>query len=352
LAGFFIAQKEYRFMIISMVPHATQEQIDHVCDKIKSFGYSSHPIYGQERVVIGAIGSGKDKDRIIEVMESIPGVESVIPILQPFKLVGKELKKEKTLIKMDGFTIGGDQSVVMAGPCSVEYREQILTTAEKVKKAGAKVLRGGAFKPRTSPYDFQGLEEEGLKLLAEAREITGLKIITEIISPENIELVNEYTDIFQVGARNMQNFALLKRLGKVSKPVMLKRGMMSTLKEFLMSAEYIVSQGNPYVILCERGIRTFETYTRNTLDIAAVPALKQMSHLPVFVDPSHGTGKRSLIPPCANAAVAAGADGLIVEVHPNPEEAYSDGPQSLLPEEFERLMENVKKYLAVDGKYL
>ena len=339
-------------MIISMIPHATQEQIDHVCDKIKSFGYSAHPIYGQERVVIGAIGSGKDKDRIIEVMESVPGVESVIPILQPFKLVGKELKKEKTVIKMDGFTIGGDQFVVMAGPCSVEYREQILTTAEKVKKAGAKVLRGGAFKPRTSPYDFQGLEEEGLKLLAEAREITGLKIITEIISPENIELVNEYTDIFQVGARNMQNFALLKRLGKVSKPVMLKRGMMSTLKEFLMSAEYIVSQGNPHVILCERGIRTFETYTRNTLDIAAVPALKQMSHLPVFVDPSHGTGKRSLIPPCANAAVAAGADGLIIEVHPNPEEAYSDGPQSLLPEEFEKLMENVKKYLAVDGKYL
>ena len=339
-------------MIISMVPHAAKEQIDHVCDKIKSFGYTAHPIYGQERVVIGAIGSGKDKDRIIEVMESIPGVESVIPILQPFKLVGKELKKEKTLIKMDGFTIGGDQFVVMAGPCSVEFREQILTTAEKVKKAGAKVLRGGAFKPRTSPYDFQGLEEEGLKLLAEAREKTGLKIITEIISPENTELVNEYTDIFQVGARNMQNFALLKRLGKVSKPVMLKRGMMSTLKEFLMSAEYIVSQGNPNVILCERGIRTFETYTRNTLDIAAVPALKQMSHLPVFVDPSHGTGKRSLIAPCANAAVAVGADGLIIEVHPNPEEAYSDGPQSLLPEEFEHLMESVKKYLAVDGRYL
>ena len=339
-------------MIISMVPHAAQEQIDHVCDKIKSFGYTAHPIYGQERVVIGAIGSGKDKDRIIEVMESIPGVESVIPILQPFKLVGKELKKEKTLIKMDGFTIGGDQFVVMAGPCSVEFREQILNTAESVKKAGAKVLRGGAFKPRTSPYDFQGLEEEGLKLLAEAREKTGLKIITEIISPENADLVNEYTDIFQVGARNMQNFALLKRLGKVSKPVMLKRGMMSTLKEFLMSAEYIVSQGNPNVILCERGIRTFETYTRNTLDIAAVPALKQMSHLPVFVDPSHGTGKRSLIAPCANAAVAVGADGLIVEVHPNPEEAYSDGPQSLLPEEFEHMMGDVRKYLAVDGRYV
>lgn len=339
-------------MIISMVPHASKEQIQHVCEKIKSFGYSAHPIFGEERVVIGAIGDGRDKDRVISVMESVPGVESVIPILQPFKLVGKELKKQKTIIKMDGISIGGDQFIVMAGPCSVESREQILTTAEKVKAAGAKFLRGGAYKPRTSPYDFQGLEEEGLKLLAEAREKTGLKIVTEIITPENIDLVNEYTDIFQVGARNMQNFALLKRLGKVQKPVLLKRGMMSTLKELLMSAEYIVSQGNPNVILCERGIRTFETYTRNTLDISAVPALNQLSHLPVFVDPSHGTGKRSLIAPVSKAAVAVGADGLIVEVHPNPEEAYSDGPQSLLPEEFESLMAEVKKYLAVEGKYL
>ena len=339
-------------MIISMLPHASKEQVQHVCEKIKSFGYSAHPIFGEERVVIGAIGDGRDKDRVISVMESVPGVESVIPILQPFKLVGKELKKQKTIIKMDGITIGGDQFIVMAGPCSVEYREQILTTAEKVKAAGAKFLRGGAYKPRTSPYDFQGLEEEGLKLLAEAREKTGLKIVTEIITTENIDLVNEYTDIFQVGARNMQNFALLKRLGKVQKPVLLKRGMMSTLKECLMSAEYIVSQGNPNVILCERGIRTFETYTRNTLDISAVPALNQLSHLPVIVDPSHGTGKRSLIAPVSKAAVAVGADGLIVEVHPNPEEAYSDGQQSLLPEEFESLMEGVKKYLAVEGKYL
>jgi 3-deoxy-7-phosphoheptulonate synthase len=276
----------------------------------------------------------------------------VIPILQPFKLVGRELKKGKTIIKMDGLTIGGDQFVVMAGPCSVEFREQILTTAERVKAAGAKILRGGAYKPRTSPYDFQGLEEEGLKLLAEAREKTGLKIVTEIITTENIELVNEYTDIFQVGARNMQNFALLKRLGRMKKPVLLKRGMMSTLKELLMSAEYVVSQGNPDVILCERGIRTFETYTRNTLDIAAVPALKQLSHLPVIVDPSHGTGKRSLIPAVSKAAVAVGADGLIVEVHPNPEEAFSDGQQSLLPEEFNALMQGVKKYLDVEGKTL
>jgi 3-deoxy-7-phosphoheptulonate synthase len=234
----------------------------------------------------------------------------------------------------------------------VEYREQILTTAEKVKAAGAKILRGGAYKPRTSPYDFQGLEEEGLKLLAEARDKTGLKIVTEIITTENIELVNEYTDIFQVGARNMQNFALLKRLGRMKKPVLLKRGMMSTLKELLMSAEYVVSQGNPDVILCERGIRTFETYTRNTLDIAAVPALKQLSHLPVIVDPSHGTGKRSLISPVSRAAVAVGADGLIIEVHPNPEEAFSDGQQSLLPDEFSALMQGVKKYLDVEGKTL
>ncbi|HEU0004468.1 MAG TPA: 3-deoxy-7-phosphoheptulonate synthase, partial [Terriglobia bacterium] len=277
---------------------------------------------------------------------------SVIPILQPFKLVGRELKKGKTIIQMDGLTIGGDQFVVMAGPCSVEYREQILTTAEKVKAAGAKILRGGAYKPRTSPYDFQGLEEEGLKLLAEARDKTGLKIVTEIITPENIDLVNEYTDIFQVGARNMQNFALLKRLGRMKKPVLLKRGMMSTLKELLMSAEYVVSQGNPNVILCERGIRTFETYTRNTLDIAAVPALKQLSHLPVIVDPSHGTGKRNLIPPVSKAAVAVGADGLIIEVHPNPEEAFSDGQQSLLPEEFTALMQGIGKYLEVEGKRL
>jgi 3-deoxy-7-phosphoheptulonate synthase len=339
-------------MIISMSPHATKEQVEHVCDKIRSFGYSAHPIYGEERVVIGAVGDGREKDHVISVMESVPGVESVIPILQPFKLVGRELKKENTVVRMDGFTIGAEQFVVMAGPCSVESREQILSTAEKVKAAGARILRGGAFKPRTSPYDFQGLEEEGLKLLAEAREQTGLKIITEIITPENIELVNEYTDIFQVGARNMQNFALLKRLGRVSKPVLLKRGMMSTLKELLMSAEYIVSQGNPQVILCERGIRTFETYTRNTLDISAVPALKQLSHLPVIVDPSHGTGKRSLIAPVSKAAVAVGADGLMVEVHPNPEEAFSDGQQSLLPKEFGNLMEDVRKYLAVEGRFL
>ncbi|MEW5977754.1 MAG: 3-deoxy-7-phosphoheptulonate synthase [Acidobacteriota bacterium] len=339
-------------MIISMAPNTPKEQVEHVCDKIRSFGYTPHPIYGEERVVIGVVGDDRGKVHVAAVMESLPGVESVIPILQPFKLVGRELKKEKTVIKMDGFSIGADQFIVMAGPCSVEYREQILTTAERVKRAGARVLRGGAYKPRTSPYDFQGLEEEGLQLLAEAREKTGLKICTEIITSENIDLVNEYTDIFQVGARNMQNFALLKKLGKTKKPVLLKRGMMSTIKELLMSAEYIVSQGNPQVILCERGIRTFETYTRNTLDITAVPAIQQLSHLPIIVDPSHGTGKRSLIPPVSKAAVAVGADGLIVEVHPKPEEAYSDGQQSLLPDEFDELMTAIKKYLLVEGKSL
>ncbi|MYC80915.1 MAG: 3-deoxy-7-phosphoheptulonate synthase, partial [Acidobacteria bacterium] len=317
-------------MIISMIHRATSEQVEYVCDKIKSFGYAAHPIRGKERVVIGAVGDGKDKDRIISVMESVPGVESVIPIMQPFKLVGSELKQERTVIRMDGFTIGGDQFVVMAGPCSVEYREQLMQTADSVKAAGAKILRGGAYKPRTSPYDFQGLEEEGLKLLAEARERTGLKIITEVVNTENVDLVNEYTDIFQVGARNMQNFALLKRLGRTRKPVLLKRGMMSTLKEFLMSAEYIVSQGNTDVILCERGIRTFETYTRNTLDISAVPALQQLSHLPVVVDPSHGTGKRNLIAPVSNAAVAVGGGGLLGGVAPPPGGGGGGRPPSLM----------------------
>src|SRR5215510_2346651 len=331
-------------MIIAMKPEATEEQVQHICDSIIGIGYTPHIIRGEERVVIGAIGHGDGRDHL-QALISAPGVADVVPISQPYKLVSRELKPMHTVIKLGDLEIGGSEFIVMAGPCSVESHDQLMQTAEAVRSAGAQVLRGGAFKPRTSPYDFQGLEEEGLKLLAEAREETGLKIITEIITPENIELVNQYTDIFQVGARNMQNFALLKKLGKVSKPVLLKRGMMSTLKEFLMSAEYVVSQGNPNVILCERGIRTFETYTRNTLDISAVPALKQLSHLPIVVDPSHGTGKRSLIAPVSNAAVAVGADGLIIEVHSNPEEAYLDGQQSLLPEEFSELMKGIEKYL-------
>jgi 3-deoxy-7-phosphoheptulonate synthase len=275
-----------------------------------------------------------------------------MPILKPFKLASKEMRKEKTLVKVGKNVIGSSQFVVMAGPCSVETREQILKSAEIVKAAGAQMLRGGAFKPRTSPYSFQGLEEEGLRLLAEARQKTGLPFITEVITPTDVALVAEYADMLQIGARNMQNFALLKEVGKIHKPVLLKRGMANTLKELLMSAEYIMSQGNYSVVLCERGIRTFEDYTRNTCDLSAVPALKEMSHLPVIVDPSHGTGVRSLITPLSKAAVAVGADGLIVEVHPNPEEAYSDGAQSLMPRQFDKLMEEVKKYLPLEERHL
>jgi 3-deoxy-7-phosphoheptulonate synthase len=336
-------------MIVSMKPTATREQVEHVCQRIREFGYQAHPIFGKERVVIGAVGDGSARE-YIQALESAPGVESVIPIQRPFKLVGRELKPDKTTVQIENIKVGPGHFVVMAGPCSVESRDQILQTAHAVKSAGAVILRGGAFKPRTSPYDFQGLEEEGLRLLAEAREHTGLKIITEVMSPEDIPMVATYADILQVGARNMQNFALLKSIGRGNKPVLLKRGMMSTIKELLMSAEYILSQGNSRVILCERGIRTFETYTRNTLDISAVPMLQELSHLPVIVDPSHGTGVRTLIKPVSKAAVAAGADGLIIEVHPNPEEAISDGPQSLVPEEFAELMSEVRRYAELEGR--
>jgi 3-deoxy-7-phosphoheptulonate synthase len=301
--------------------------------------------------VIGCVGDERSKTQL-QSLEVAPGVESVMPILKPFKLASREMRKEKTVVKVGKYSIGGLQFVVMAGPCSVETREQILKSAEVVKKAGAQVLRGGAFKPRTSPYSFQGLEEEGLKLLAEAREKTGMPFVTEVITPTDVTLVAEYADMLQIGARNMQNFALLKEVGKIKKPILLKRGMSNTLKELLMSAEYIMSQGNYNVVLCERGIRTFEDYTRNTCDLSAVPALKELSHLPVIVDPSHGTGVRSLIAPLSKAAVAVGADGLIIEVHPNPEEAYSDGAQSLMPKQFEKLMEEVKKYLLLEGKHL
>jgi len=330
---------------------ASEAQIEHVFERIKELGYKPHPIYGVERTVIGAIGDERGKMRL-QVLASLPGVEKVVPILQPFKLVSKELKKDPTIISVGDLRIGSRQFVVMAGPCSVESREQILQTARAVKNAGATVLRGGAFKPRTSPYSFQGLEEEGLRLLAEAREQTGLYVVTEVITPHDVELVAKYADILQIGARNMTNYALLKQVGQVQKPVLLKRAMMAKIKELLMSAEYIVSQGNDKVILCERGIRTFEEYTRNTLDISAVPLLKELSHLPVIVDPSHATGMRSLIKPMAKASVAAGADGLLIEVHPNPEEAYSDGKQSLLPEQFAELMQEIREYLKIENRYL
>jgi 3-deoxy-7-phosphoheptulonate synthase len=330
-------------MIVAMQAEATEEQINHICDRIREFGYTPHVIRGTERTVIAAVGPG-DKKEHIEHLKSADGVENAFPILQPFKLVSREVKKQRSSIPVDNVTIGDGGFVVMAGPCSIEGYDQLITTADAVAAAGAQILRGGAYKPRTSPYDFQGLAEEGLKLLAEARRRTGLKVITEVLDTEDVELVAEYADILQVGARNMQNFALLKKLGEVSRPVMLKRGLSATIKEFLLSAEYIVTHGNPNVILCERGIRTFETATRNTLDLAAVPLLNELTHLPVIVDPSHATGKRSLVNPLARAAVAVGADGLMIEVHPTPETAWSDGPQSLRLEEFAKMMDDLQPY--------
>lgn len=331
-------------MIIAMHSGATDEQINHICDRIRGFGYAPHVIRGAERTVIAAVGQG-DKKEHIESLKSAEGVEDAFPILQPFKLVSREVKKQKSAIKIGNVTIGDGSFVVMAGPCSVEGREQVMTTAESVAKSGAHLLRGGAYKPRTSPYDFQGMAEDGLKLLAEAREKTGLAVITEVLDTGDVELVAEYADILQVGTRNMQNFALLKKLGEISKPVMLKRGLSATIKEFLLSAEYIVTHGNPNVILCERGIRTFETALRNTLDLASVPLLNELTHLPVIIDPSHATGKRSLVKPLAKASIAVGADGLMAEVHPKPEEAWSDGPQSLRLEEFAQLMQEIEPWV-------
>lgn len=333
-------------MIISMKPNATKEEIEHVCDRIREFGYKVHSIQGEQRVVIGAVGVG-DVTVCLESLEATPGVESALRISAPYKFVSREFKKERTTIVADGVEIGGDEFVVMAGPCSVENEAQIMETAERVAAAGAKVLRGGAFKPRTSPYDFQGLELEGLRLLARAKKATGLAIVTEVMSEQWVEQVAEYADIMQLGARNMQNFALLKALGKCKRPVLVKRGMSSTVKELLMSAEYITAHGNPNVMLCERGIRTFETATRNTCDISAVPLLNELTHLPVILDPSHATGKQSLVPALSRAAVAVGADGILLEVHPCPEKAMSDGAQSLTPDQFDALMKSLKAYVGL-----
>jgi len=331
-------------MIISMRPHAPKQEIDHVCERIREFGYRVHSIEGEERVVIGVVGVG-DVTACLESLEATPGVESAVRISAPYKFVSREFKREHSAIKLNGIEVGGGEFIVMAGPCSVESEKQIMETAESVAAAGARVLRGGAFKPRTSPYDFQGLEHEGLKLLHKAKQATGLAIVTEVMSDRDVELIAEYADCMQVGARNMQNFALLKTLGGCGKPVMLKRGMSSTIKELLMSAEYIVAHGNPNVILCERGIRTFETATRNTCDIAAIPVLNELTHLPVILDPSHATGKRSLVPALARAGIAIGADGLIVEVHPCPEKAVSDGAQSLTLEGFRTMMRDFEPYI-------
>jgi 3-deoxy-7-phosphoheptulonate synthase len=333
-------------MIISMRLHATKEEVAQVRARIEEFGYKVHSIEGEERVVIGAVGMG-DVTACIESLEAMPQVEKAVRISAPYKFVSKEFRPEKTEITVAGATIGGDEFVVMAGPCSVESEKQILESAEIVAKHGAKLLRGGAFKPRTSPYDFQGLEEEGLKLLAKARKQTGLGIVTEVMSDRDVSLVADYADVLQIGARNMQNFALLKTLGKCGRPILLKRGLSATVKELLMSAEYIVAHGNADVMLCERGIRTFETVTRNTCDIGAIAALNELTHLPVILDPSHAAGKRSLVPALARAGVAVGADGLIVEMHPQPEKAVSDGAQSLDPKQFAKMMADLKPYIAL-----
>src|SRR5580765_2415674 len=331
-------------MIISMKMHATRQEIDDVRHQVEHFGYKVHSIEGEERVVIGVVGVG-DVTACMESVESMPQVEKVVRISAPYKFVSKQFRAGKTRVRVNGTEIGGDEFVVMAGPCSVESEAQIMRAAEGVAAAGAKILRGGAFKPRTSPYDFQGMEEEGLKLLQKAKKATGLAIVTEVMSDRDVDLVANYADVLQIGARNMQNFMLLKTLGKCGRPILLKRGLSSTVKELLMSAEYIVAHGNPDVMLCERGIRTFETVTRNTCDIAAIPALNELTHLPVILDPSHATGKRSLVQALARAGAAIGADGLLIEVHPAPEKAISDGAQSLDLPQFERMMNELKPYI-------
>lgn len=335
-------------MVVVMKPHATAAEIDNVIQRAASMGAQTQPIYGAEHTVIALVGDLTQVRR--DVFDAMAGVQKTVRIQDPFKLASRDTNPEGTIIEAGGVRFGGDQVVVMAGPCSVESREQIIETAIAVKEAGASVLRGGAFKPRTSPYSFQGLGEEGLKYLAEAREITGLPVISEVMTVETIDLVAEYVDILQIGARNMQNYGLLQAVGKTNRPVMLKRGISGEIQELLMCAEYILSNGNMQVMLCERGIRTYETATRNTFDLNAVPVLKRASHLPVVADPAHGTGDWELVPSMSLAAVAAGADALILEVHPYPESALSDGDQSLKPQRFAELMLGLRKVAEAVGR--
>ena len=337
-------------MIVVMAPSATKENLENVIKKIESLNLRTHLSTGDERTIVGVIG---DKKIIANLeMEMMDGVEKTVHITEKYKLVSREFNPSDTVIDVDGVKIGGNEIVVMAGPCAVENAEQLYEAAKAVSSSGAKILRGGAFKPRTSPYDFQGLGEEGLKLLRTTADKFGMKVVTEIVESGDIELVESYADILQVGARNMQNFQMLKALGKSKKPVMLKRGLSATINEWLNAAEYIMKGGNEKVIFCERGIRTYETYTRNTLDLSAVAAIKKLSHLPIVVDPSHGTGRRDMIAPMSKAAVAAGADALMIEVHPHPEVALSDGSQSLTPKDFEKLMSELKAIANVVGKNL
>lgn len=325
-------------MIVAMKKDCGEKEIANVLARISDAGLKGHLSRGMERIIIGVVGIDPVFPDLKETLELMPGVEDVVPITKPYKLCSREFQPEDTIIKVGGVSIGGDELVVMAGPCAVETEEQVISTAKAVKAAGANVLRGGAFKPSTSPYHFRGLGEEGLKLLAEAKRETGLPLVTEVLAPDDVELVVGYADILQVGARNMQNFSLLDEVGKAKKPVLLKRGMSATIREWLLAVEYILAQGNRQVILCERGVRTFEDYTRNTMDISAIPIVHKLSHLPIIADPSHGTGKWYLVRPLALAAVAAGADGLMIEVHPTPDTALKDGAQSLTFEHFEELM--------------
>jgi len=335
-------------VIVVLEKNISDIKLENIIKHIEDFGFAIHKSTGEERMILGAIGVQPNFDtRKIKILE---GVEEVYRITEPFKLASRSFKKDDSIIKIKDVVIGGNEVVVIAGPCSVESEEQIMIIAELVKKSGVKILRGGAFKPRSSPYSFQGLGEEGLRLLRKAADEYGLLVITEVLENSMIDLVYKYTDIFQVGARNMQNYSLLKELGSAKKPVMLKRGLSATVEDWLMSAEYILSNGNPEVFLCERGIRTFETYTRNTFDISAIPVVHKRSHLPVFADPSHATGLRDKVIPMARAAVAAGADGLMVEVHHDPEKALSDGPQALLPHQFEEMMQQIRLIANVIGR--
>jgi len=337
-------------VIVIMRNNASPEELKRVTDRLRSFGFAVHESRGVERNIVGAIGEITPER--VQQIEAMDGVERCVKIVQPYKLAGRQFRPEPSIVKIGDGCIGGDGLTVIAGPCAVESEEQIVSVAKSVRDAGASMLRGGAFKPRTSPYSFQGLAEEGLRLLALARAETGLPVVTEVMDTEDVELVAEYADMLQIGARNMQNFPLLKEAGRSGKPVLLKRGLAATIEEWLMAAEYIISAGNPNVVLCERGIRTFETATRNTLDLNAVPVVKELSHLPIVVDPSHGTGKWQYVTPMARAAVAAGADGLMIEVHPDPEHAVSDGQQSLKPEKFHELMHEVGAVAQALGRKL
>jgi len=337
-------------MLVVMQAHASSEDIRRVCDKIEALGYRAHSIPGAERTAIGITGNRGEIE--LATLDEMPGVQEVIKVTKPYKLVSRDMKEENTVVSFSGTdaTFGGPTLAIVAGPCAIESREQAFAVAERVHRAGAQFFRGGAYKPRTSPYSFQGLEEKALRIMAAIRDQYGLRIVTEAIDNESLELVEEYADVIQIGARNMQNFSLLKRAGRSRKPVLLKRGMSATLEEFLMAAEYVMSEGNYNVILCERGVRTFADHTRNTLDLSLIPAVQRLSHLPILVDPSHGTGKRNKVTPLSRAAVAVGADGLLIEVHCDPDKALSDGMQSLYPDQFDELMVQVRQIAAVVGR--